>query len=100
MSGQPDPAQAGLIDKKMYEQMYPSYGQMSPAGSGNIVPKEYQMPKDYGQVPKEYGQPVPKEYNQVPKEYKDPSPVPQVPGQGSGDGSYYRSYTPHSTAGL
>ena len=97
MSGQPDPTQAGLLDKKMYEQMYPQYGQMSPA---SIVPKEYQMPKEYGQVPKEYGQ-VPKEYGQVPKEYKDPSPVPQVPGQqGPGDGSYYRSYTPHSTAGL
>ena len=104
MSGQPDPTQVGLLDKKMYEQMYPSYGQMSPASSG-IVPKEYQMPKEYGQVPKDYGQvpkdygQVPKDYGQVPKEYKDPSPVPQVP-QPTGDGSYYRSYTPHSTAGL
>lgn len=102
MSGQADPT--GKIDMKMYEQMAASqgyaYGQMSPNG---IVPKEYQhhhqvssQIKDSNTGSGGYGS------IGATKDYKDSSPVPPqlVAASGAEAGSFYRSYTPHSTTGL
>ena len=112
MSGQPDPT--GKLDMKMYaEQMAASqgynYGQMSPASANGLLPKDYQgQGHHHPQLPSKqdtnggnnggYGN-MSSGGN---KDYKDSSPVPPQLAAVSGaeQGSYYRSYTPHSTTGL